>query len=209
MTKKIIVFSFAVAISLLAASYRWNDSAHAIGVIKTGGGTARHPVTFTSGEESYMLIATARVQPPYHGDVKIVLEGEPALEYEVHSSGPILDLGFYSWPTYKDNILYGLKPKDRPAVWVKMKPPVVDPVCGMVVGPGALTATSKGRDYVFCSQDCLDRFKQNSARFKGNAHAHGSYMLAFYDTKTGSAVLKIPITFRAKGGHRDAGSSHH
>ena len=96
MKKKIIVFAMAVTVSLVAATHRWNDSAHAIGVIKAGGGTARHPVSLESGEESYMLIATATVIPPYRGDVKVVLEGEPAMEYEIHSSGPVLDLGLHT-----------------------------------------------------------------------------------------------------------------
>lgn len=199
MAKKIIIFFIAVLVSLLAASHRWNDSAHAIGVIKAGGGTARHPVSLEAGEESYMLIVTATVLPPYRGDVKVVLEGEPAMDYEMHSSGPIVDLGFHAWPKFKDNTFYDLKPKDRIALWVKMKPPKIDPVCGMAVKGNFLTVTSRGREYRFCSQECLVLFQKNGGSYEGLDQARGKYTLAFYDTKTGARVLSIPVIIKGKG----------
>ncbi len=209
MTKKIIIFIVTVGVSLLAASHRWNDSAHAIGVIKADGGTARHPISLESGEDSYMLIATATVLPPYRGDVRVVLEGEPAMEYEIHSSGPIVDLGLYPWPAFKEGIFYGLKPKDRPALWVKMKPPVLDPVCGMTIKDRKLIAYFGGKEYRFCSRDCLELFRKNSSAYEGRGHARGKYTLAFYDTKTANPVLSIPIIIRGKGETSDAGAHHH
>jgi YHS domain-containing protein len=209
MTKKIIVFCIAVAVSLVAAMHRWNDSAHAIGVIKADGGTARHPVSLEAGEESYMLIATATVLPPYRGDVKVVLEGEPAMEYEIHSSGPIVDLGLYDWPKFKDNTFYNLKPKDRPALWVKMKPPKVDPVCNMAVKDSPLIIFSHGKEYRFCSRECVELFEADSRRYEGRDHARGRYTLAFYDTESGAPVLKIPVIIKGKGEKTDAAEHHH
>lgn len=209
MTKKIIVFFIAVVVSLIAATHRWNDSAHAIGVIKASGGTARHPVSLESGEESYMLIATATVIPPYRGDVKVVLEGEPAMECEIHSSAPIVDLGLHQWPKFENNTFYGLKPKDRPALWVKMKPPTVDPVCGMATRDAPLVIFSGGKEYRFCSKECLELFQNHPERYKNNDRARGNYRLAFYDTKTGISVLNIPVVIRGKGEKNDAGEHHH
>jgi len=209
MTKKIIIFVIAVGVSLTAATHRWNDSAHAIGVIKASGGTARHAVSLESGEDSYMLIATATVIPPYRGDVKVVLEGKPEMEYEIHSSGPIVDLGLHTWPKFENNTFYGLKPKDRPALWVKMKPPQVDPVCGMEVKNSPLIVFSGGREYRFCSRQCLERFEKDSRSYEGRDQVRGKYTLAFYDTKTGMSVLNIPVVIKGKGEKSDAGEHHH
>lgn len=209
MRKKIVAFVIAVIVSLAAATHRWNDSAHAIGVIKADGGKARHPVALESGEDSYMLIATATVLPPYRGDVKVVLEGKPAMEYEIHASGPIVDLGVHRWPQFKDNTFTGLKPKDRPAVWVKMKPPRVDPVCGMAVGPETAGSAYKGREYHFCSVACVERFGKEPETYKDRDSARGKYTLAFYDTRTGKSVLDIPVILKGKGEAGNEGEHHH
>lgn len=209
MKKKIIVFAVAAAVSLAAATYRWNDSAHAIGVIKAGGGSARHPVSLESGEESYMLIATATVVPPYRGNVKIVLEGEPAMEYEIHASGPIVDLGLHDWPAFRDNTLSGLKPGDRPALWVSMKPPRVDPVCNMAVESWFIPASYAGKEYRFCSPGCRAAFGDAPDTYRDRDRARGKYTLAFHDTATDSPVLKIPIIIRGKGEAGNAGDHHH
>jgi YHS domain-containing protein len=209
MKKKIIFFLLAVCISLAAAVYRWSDSAHAIGVIKASGGEARHAVTLESGRDSYMLIATATVIPPYRGDVNVVLEGEPKINYQIHSSGPIVDLGLYQWPQFKDNTFIGLKPKDRPALWVEMRLPEVDPVCGMPVKPDFIGVAYKGVEYHVCSKECLAKFNQDSESYKDRDRARGRYTLAFYDKATGKSVLNIPVIFKGKGEVKDAGEHHH
>ena len=73
--KNILLFCAAVLLSLVAAKYRFNDSAHSIGLIKAGGGKARHPVILEPGYQRYTLITTAAVIPPYRGDAEVVLEG--------------------------------------------------------------------------------------------------------------------------------------
>jgi YHS domain-containing protein len=207
--KKSVFFLLAFSVAMLAAAHRWNDSAHAIGVIKAKGGTARHPVSLESGEESYILIATATVVPPYRGDVRVVLEGEPAIEYEIHAAGPIVDLGLHRWPQFRDNTFYGLKPRDRPALWIKMSPSRVDPVCGMADKDSAITATYEGKIYRFCSESCKARFLEAPARYKDADGARGTYTLAFYDTKTNNRVLTIPIIMKPKGELSNAGEHHH
>ena len=74
--KKIAIFIFAVSLSLLAAVFRWDDSAHSIGVIRASGGEARHPVFLGGDWDRCNLISTATVIPPYRGDMKVVLEGQ-------------------------------------------------------------------------------------------------------------------------------------
>ena len=125
--KKPIFFILAVCISLLGATYNWGDSAHSIGLIKAGGGEVKHPSTLESGKRKYMLISTATVIPPYRGDVRVALEGQPEMDYRIYASAPIINLGLRRMPELKDNVFYDLSPKDRIALWVEMKPPV-DPV---------------------------------------------------------------------------------
>jgi len=120
--KYIIFFILAVGISLLGSTYRWGDSAHSIGLINASGGKVRHPSFLKSGKNRYALISTATVIPPYRGDARLVLEGKPEMDHEIFFSGPIVDLGLRRLPKFRDNILYGLAPRDRLSIWVVMKP---------------------------------------------------------------------------------------
>lgn len=204
-----IVFVLAVAISFFAASYRFGDSAHSIGIINTNGGKARHPSYFESGKGHYMLISTATVIPPYKGDMKVVLEGTPAIDYQLYASAPAVDLGIRRLPKFKDNVYYGLRPKDRPAIWVEMKPPVLDPVCGMVHKEGFIKDTYRGKNYYFCSEGCRRTFMSVPNKYANGDSVTGEYTLAMYDMKTGNSVLRVPIIFKGKGDMADAGGHHH
>jgi len=209
MIRKIVFFSTAVCISLLGATYRWTDSAHSIGLIRTNGGEARHPSTIESGRSGYTLISTATVIPPYRGNARVVLEGNPAIDYTIHSSEPVIDLGLRRHPRLKNNVLYDLRPGDRIALWVAMKPPVLDPVCTMAYQNGFIKEHLDGKDYFFCSDACRDAFRADPAKYRGRESVQGSYTLAFYDTKTDKAVLRVPLIFSGKGEMKDAGQHHH
>lgn len=209
MTRKILFFFIAVCISLLGATYRWTDSAHSIGLIKASGGEARHPSTFESGKSGYTLISTATVIPPYRGDARVVLEGDPAIDYKIYSSAPVIDLGIRRKPQFRDDVLYDLQPKDRIALWVVMNPPVLDPVCNMPYQDGFTKEHLSGKDYFFCSDSCREAFMKEPARYEGREYVRGKYTLAFYDTKTDRAVLRVPLIFKGKGEMKDAGEHHH
>jgi len=207
--KIVIFFIAAFALSFLAATYKWGDSAHSIGLIRAAGGQARHAANLTSGQDSYMLIATATVVPPYRGDVRVVLEGEPPMDHQIYFSGPAIDLGLRRNPEFRNNILYNLEPKDRIALWVAMKPPEIDPVCGMPYEEGFHKRIYSGRNYFFCSNSCAETFTANPARFMDRKRPDGRYNLAFYDTKTRRQVLAVPIVFRGKGDAGNAGRHDH
>lgn len=207
MRKKILFFVVAVGISLLAASHRWADSAHSIGLIKAGGGAARHASTVESGHEINTLIVTATVIPPYRGDARVVLEGDPDIDYKIYSSGPAIDLGIRRKPLFRDNVLYDLQPKDRIALWVVMKPPLLDPVCGMAYQSSFMRERIGGKDYFFCSEGCKNAFMAKPGKYQGSEYVKGKYSLAFYDTKTDKAVLRVPLVFKGKGETKSAG--HH
>jgi hypothetical protein len=121
--KKIFFFILAMLISLLGAMYRFGDSAHSIGQIKTGGGEIKHPAYLEGGSDRYTLITTATVIPPYRGDARVMLEGSPELDYKIYASEPVIDLKLRNGFKFSKNILYNLKPADRIALWVVMRAP--------------------------------------------------------------------------------------
>jgi len=207
--KNLITFGLAVAISLLAAHHRWGDSSHAIGLITAKGGKARHPSFFTSGNTRYAQIATATILPPFRGDVKVLLEGDPKMDYEIHFSKPVIDLGLHRLPDFKDGILYGLQPKDQVALWVMIHPPRVDPVCGMRCESEFIRHCFKGREYCFCTESCRSSFQQTPEKYMDRDHANGKYLLAFYDIQSGRSVLKIPLIFQGKEDRQNRTSHDH
>ncbi|MEW5743851.1 MAG: YHS domain-containing protein [Nitrospirota bacterium] len=207
--KTIFFFTLAVAVSLTAATYRWGDSAHSVGLIRAQGGQAKHPSFLESGSERYTVIATATVLPPYRGDARIALEGTPPIPYEAHLSAPAVDLRSRSAPELKGSILHNLRPKDRIALWVVLYPPCVDPVCGMVREERFVQRSYKGRAYYFCGEGCLAAFAAHPDRYRERDRGRGKYTLALYDTETGSAVLRLPIVFKGKGDADHAGTHHH
>lgn len=119
--KTVLVFAISAAFFTLAATYRFHDSAHAMGMIRKGGGMARHPALLDKDRETYMLIATAGVMAPYRGNARVVLEGDPNLVATFYNSEVPVDLGVYRHPRFRDNTYYDLRPKDRIALWVKIR----------------------------------------------------------------------------------------
>ena len=207
--KNVAFFVLAVSISLPAAVFRWDDSAHSIGSIKASGGEARHPVFLGGDHNRCNLIATATVIPPYRGDTRVALEGQPELNYEIFLSGPLVDLGIRRLPEFRDNTLYGLEPKDRIALWVLMQPPKVDAVCGMSCGKDGIQSAYEGKRYCFCSESCRLAFEKDPTRYPLKDPPSQTYSLAFHDVKTGKSVLNVPITFKGKGDQGHGGGHHY
>jgi hypothetical protein len=106
----------------LAATHRFRDSGHAIGLLGPGGGKVRHPVLLEPGRAQYVLIVTGTVLPPYRGDARVVVEGEPEMDYDIHCPAPVIDLGIHRVPTFRTHVLEGLQPKDKFTLWVVMRP---------------------------------------------------------------------------------------
>ena len=121
--KRILVFVFAAALCVTAAWYRPGDSAHAMGMVSVKGGRAIHPVHLPAGKDRYTLVLTGTILPPYQGNARVVVEGEPAPSYDVYGSDPVVDLGLRHRPHFNDQTLTDLKPKDRFTVWVVIRPP--------------------------------------------------------------------------------------
>ena len=206
--RSIITLVLAVLLSLVAAVHRWGDSSHAIGLMSLNGGKARHPSFLESGWDRYAQITTARVLPPYRGDVRVVLEGDPPLDYDIRFSKPVVDLGLRRLPDFRDDILYGIQPGDRLALWVLMRCFPTDPVCGMSVREGDLSYTYQGNTHLFCGKGCLASFRAEPERYNRKDTPRGKYNLAFYDTRTGKSVLKVPLIFKGKEDSHVSGGHH-
>ncbi len=108
----------AVALSGLAAAWRWPDSAHAMAVIRPGGGAVRHPVVLPPGADHYQVVLTAPVVGAWRGDARLSVEGEAPLPFDASLSGPVVDLGFHHWPRLEGAVIRDLVPGDRIALWV-------------------------------------------------------------------------------------------
>lgn len=120
--KRALVFLAAVAFFVAAAWYRPGDSAHAMGLVSVDGGRARHPVHLPAGGGRCTLVVTGTVLPPFQGNARVVVEGDPPLSYQVYGSDPIVDLGLRHRPRFEDETLTGLRPRDRFSLWVVMRP---------------------------------------------------------------------------------------
>lgn len=197
----VVTFAIAVVLSLVAATSRPGDSAHAMGIISTNGGAARHPVHLPAGGDRCMLVVTATVLPPYHGDVEVAVEGDSAPDFTVRASAPVIDLGVRRIPRFRDGAFRGLEPRDRLAMWVSIKPPPLDPVCGHPRAAGFLESEHEGRRYWFCSADCRDAFVSRSDRPTRRGALEGSYRIVFRDAASRRPVLTVPVIFGSGGGH--------
>ncbi len=205
--KKLAFLAGTVAVCTLAAWYRWPDSAHAMGVIRRGGGTARHPVALPAGEDSYVVVATAPVLPPWRGDARVSVEGEPPMRWEVEVSRPILDLRLRRWPVQDGDRIRGLEPKDRLALWVKLTPPAADPVCGMPCPEGAAREAIGGREECFCSEACREAFRADPGRHPARRVERGRWALVLRDDRSGAPLLTVPIAHGGEEAGHDA--PHH
>ncbi len=205
--RKLAFLAGAIAVFTLAAWYRWPDSAHAMGVVKRGGGVARHPVALQAGQDSYVVIVTAPVIPPWRGDARVSVEGEPPVAWQLEVPRPVVDLGLHRWPVQDGERIRGLQPRDRLAMWVRLATPAADPVCGMPCGGGAVREIVAGRDECFCSDACREAFRADPGRHPHRLVDRGRWALVLRDDATGDPVLTVPIVLGGKGAGHEA--PHH
>jgi YHS domain-containing protein len=190
-----------MAVSTVAAAWRWPDSAHAIASLRQGGGTARHPVVLTPGPRRTIVVVTAPVFPPWRGDARLAIEGEPPLEFEAELSRPVVDLGLHHLPTMEGRVVRGLEPGDRIALWVNLAAPELDPVCGM-----RCTEATRAAGHCFCSTECRNTYLRNPDQYTRNGYRGQPLRLTMRDEQTGQLVMTVPIVL---GGKEGSHGSHH
>ena len=78
--------------------------------------------------------------------------------------------------------------------------PVIDPVCGMTIGPAraAGTATHQGKPYYFCSKHCQTRFAADPAKYLAPPHAHAPDKLAVMASRSGGQASRALKGIRIK-----------
>jgi len=81
----------------------------------------------------------------------------------------------------------------------------VDPVCGMPVDEGRAAARLQhgGKDYLFCSTHCLEKFRADPARYAAAAPATGAAQEAAAAAHTGDAGHGMPIQTALRRGTQD------
>lgn len=137
--KKIVAFLMAVAVSWAAAGYRFRDSGHAMGRLSVQGGGVRHAVQLEPGRKQYVVVVTATVLPPYRGNVRVTVEGQPDMECRISGSRPVIDLGLRRRPVLRGEVLEGLEPRDKFALWFVLRPRHAD---GSGAGPTSRIAAA-------------------------------------------------------------------
>jgi hypothetical protein len=198
--KSLIFFALSVAICLIGATTRIHDSAHSIGTLSLKGGKVNHPALLDDERSRYTIIATGTVRPPFQGDVRVALEGQPEFDYRIYNSRPVVDLGFFRRPRFINDTFYDIRPEDKVALWVVMTPRKKDAnrpwttqtsagglPASQCCEPPAITGGGSGR-----------RHEGTQGPIKGERLS-----IAFYDTKTEKQVMRIPIIFKGKGGGGD------
>ena len=185
--KTLTVFALAGGLFLAVASYRFHDSAHAIGRLSEQGGQVNHAVLLDAGRPHYTIIVTGVVIPPYRGNARVALEGDSSMEYRIHNSEPVVDLGFFRRPQFRGNTLYGLQERDKVALWVVMRPKDK-------ARPGIQEGGSATDDaYLDCCD--LPPFSPRSSG-QGIRELRKGLSIAFRDILTGKPILNVPIVFR-------------
>lgn len=190
--KSIVFFVLSVALSVLAASYRFHDSAHAMGVLKRGGATSRHPVVLDGQARSASLIVTARVLPPYRGDARVVLENTPGYSYTIHNSEAVIRLPFHRRPSFDGTTYRDLRPNDKVSLWLVIKP---EAAASMEVAPVVPEAGS-------CCGPPIFPFPDNPGSVGPESTGQNGPRLVFYDTKSNERLLAVPMRFADSGGDR-------
>ncbi len=202
-SKVLLIFVASAALCTVAATHRFRDSAHSIGIISAQGGKARHPIQLEAGLDSYTLIATATVIPPYRGDVRVAVEGEPPMDIRVYNSEPAIDLNPYHHPVFRDGTLYDLRPRDRIAMWVVMTPVVIAPEATGAATTAAAKVDCCVADDVVDSRSRQGRDggpEEKTAGLSDAGRERAKQFLTFSDTETRRPVLRVPITYLTTGG---------
>lgn len=190
--KSAAVFAAAVGVFLTGAAYRFHDSAHAIGRLSVRGGEINHPVLLDDEKSLYTIIVTGIVVPPYRGDARVTLEGDCSMNYQIHNSEPVIDLGFFRHPRFLENTFYDLREKDKVAVWVVLRRKERNE---------APRGESETAAFYNADLGCCDVQQVSSQRGSDSRVAENSrqrLVIAFRDIRTGKPILSVPIIFRGR-----------
>ena len=96
---------------------------HSVTMITKDGGISRHPVLLGLNEDKYVVLVTGTVKSPYKGNVKIVLEGEPKINYIIYSQyPPEIKIGIHKFYDFEDNTIKNISAWEKFMLALIIKP---------------------------------------------------------------------------------------
>lgn len=127
--KKLVMIVATVIITFticaIAAMYTPPNFGHSVNMLTKNGGICKHPVLLGFNEDKYVVFVTGTVKAPYKGSAKVVLEGDPKIEYKIYSQyPPDIKLGIHKFHGFKNNTIEDLTPWEKFALAVVVKPQV-------------------------------------------------------------------------------------
>jgi len=125
--KHLLIIGLTIIITLsvctIAAMYTSPNFGHSVTMITKNGGISRHPVLLGLNKDKYIVLVTGTVKSPYKGNVKVVLEGNPIIDYKIYSQyPPNLKLGIHKFHDFEDNTIKNISSWEKFMLTVFIKP---------------------------------------------------------------------------------------
>jgi hypothetical protein len=121
--KIILTIIITLTVCTIAAMYTPPKFGHSVTMITKDGGISRHPVLLGLNENKYVVLVTGTVKSPYRGNVRIVLEGEPKINYEIYSQyPPELNLGIHKFHDFENNTIRNISAWEKFMLTLSLKP---------------------------------------------------------------------------------------
>jgi len=118
-----LTFLVAVAVFTPLAVWRAGDLRHVVVTADDRGGRARHGVHLAYGRDRYTVLVTGRNRLTETTNLRVALQGEPAIPFTVFSNyPPTVDLGVHDWPAFTDGRLMDCNPGEKLGLWVVLEP---------------------------------------------------------------------------------------
>lgn len=112
-----------ILIFVLQEMYSSPRFGHVGGMITKNGDTA-HAGLLGLNEDNYVIYVSGIAKSPFES-IKIVLEGEPEIDYNIKSQNPpTIDLGYHKFYEFENNIIRNISADERYNLLVSIKPKV-------------------------------------------------------------------------------------
>jgi hypothetical protein len=165
----VILIAALLSISYSARSGSLGDRADVI-----------EPFMLEPGNGLYLLAFSGEIHGEFQGNLRIVLEGTPAMNYRLINLAPIRFFGQNQGKGLRKKTLHGLKPGDKLAILVVMQPQLVK---------------VEGFETPIASCCVPDQISPSRAGGPSDP-AQQPLRLGFIEGADGRPLLQIPILFR-------------
>ena len=143
----VLSFLAAVVVFTPLAVWRAGDLRHTVVTVTERGGRVRHGAQLEFGRDRYTVLVTGRNRLKETADLRVAVEGEPAIPFEVHSNyPPTIDLDVHEWPEFEDGTLRHCHPGEKLGLWVVLKPEKAVLAEGEILAPVEYAITLRDGD---------------------------------------------------------------